>query len=322
MSDPLVNAGSVDPIPAAPVTAAPVVPLSPQIDPTGAAPIDWRSSLPETVRSWGEVTEAKSADQFWQDIGNMRGMVGQSVRVPSNEAGPEAWAAYAQKQNELAPGRFMVKPDRADPDQLAAYNLAIGVPGEAAGYNDIQNDSYAANEIEVAGAFKNIAHKNGLTPEQYTGFVSDYIDLLRHTDAETRAPYDKELATLKGEWGAAFDDRTGKAAGIMEKFGFPPIAIEAFKNGTADAQSMRAIYAMSEAIGTEGMNLTTQQTGNNSSALTPLEAEARINEIMAGADYNSNDPLIRKNAVMRMVELQKSASPETANVDLVFDGRR
>lgn len=300
--------------------AAPAVPPVPTVDPAGAAP-DWRSSLPETVRSWGEVTEAKSADQFWQDIGNMRGMVGQSVRVPGPDAGPEAWAAYAEKQNQLAPGRFVVKPDRAVPEQLQAYNRAIGVPDAAEGYLDIQNDAFQEGEIQIAGAFKNIAHRHGLTPEQYSGVVTDYMEMQRISQAEARKPFDEGIASLKGEWGAAFEDRSGKAAGIMEKFGFPPQAIEAFKNGTVDAASMKAVYAMSEAIGTEGMNLTTQQTGNNTAALTPLEAEHRINEIMNGPEYSSPDPAVRRNAVERMVELQKSVNPVSANEELVFQRR-
>ena len=316
---PMPIAGAATPIQAAPAPAAPVSPSAPL---AGAAPpSDWREALPPSVRSWNEVTEAKSAEQFWQDMTNQRGLAGQSVRVPSEHAGPEDWAAYADKQNQLAPGRFMVKPDRGSPEQMAAFNRSMGVPDAAEGYHDVANDTYQENELQVAGAFKNIAHNNGLTPEQYSGVVTDYMELLRLSAAEARQPVDDAIATLKGEWGAAFEERTGKGAAIMEKFGFHPDAVSAFKAGTADAQSMKAIYAMAEAIGTEGMNLTEQQTINGTPAMTPMEATSRADEIRNGPRFNSDIAAERMAAGMELVELQKFISPDTANEELVFQRR-
>ena len=282
--------------------------------PPAAANGEWRASLPEAVQQWEEAGTAQSADQFWEGMTNMRGRMGQSVRVPSGEAGPEDWAAFSSKMTELAPGRFTVIPDRDSPEQMAAYHKSVGVPEKAEDYLNVDNpEGVELNHNEI-GAFKAIAHKWGLTPDQFKGVVLDFNASSRAQQAEAAKPMTAATDALKGEWGAAYDQRNAAVVSMLTHFKFPPQVIEAFTNSQADAASIKSLYSIAEALGGEGGQLLTDAPGGGPGvAMTPAEAEARIAEIQRSPDYTSTDVLVRKAAVERMVALQKFASPNTAN---------
>ena len=298
---PLTTPAAAAPAPGTTPAPAPTPSPAPVVPEPGA----WREALPEAVRSWEEVGQAQSADQFWDGMTNMRGRMGQSVRVPSNEAGPQDWVEFQNKLSTLAPGRFNVIPNRDSPEEMAAFHKTLGVPDKPDGYLDIESTADAPVNAQQVGAFKNIAHKHGLTPEQFRGVVVDFNAVTAAQNVEAMKPINEEREVLKGEWGAAYDQRNGTVVNLMQKFGFPEPAIEAFKAGNADAKSIRALYAMAEAIGGEGGGLINTDAQGGAPLHTPQEAEARIREIMNSPDYSSNDVVVRKAAVERMVELQR-----------------
>ena len=304
------------PAPAAGAAAAPAVaPAAPASGtPAAAGNGEWRAALPEAVQQWEEAGTAQSAEQFWEGISNMRGRMGQSVRVPSGEAGAEDWAAFSNKMTELAPGRFTVIPDRSSPEQMAAYHASVGVPKAAEDYLNVDNPEGVELDHNAIGAFKGIAHKWGLTPEQFKGVVLDFNASSRAQQAVAAKPVQEATDALKGEWGAAYDQRNATVVSMLSKFKFPPQVVEAFTNAQADAASIKSLYAIAEALGGEGGELLSDIPGGGpAAAMTPAEAEARIAEIQRSPDYTSTDVQVRKAAVERMVVLQKYASPLTAN---------
>lgn len=322
MPDPIINPNPAAPVAAAPAAApAAVVPPINPVVPAGQPDAGWRDQLPESVRQWEEVSTAKDATAFWDDITNMRGRMGQSVRVPSGEAGEEDWAAFTNKMGELAPGKFTTIPNRDHPEEVAAFYKSIGVPEDAANYVDVESTEQVPIDLEVAGAFKAIAHKHGLTPAQYAGVVADYNAMQNQAMNVAGQPMKDGIASLKGEWGQAFDQRSEQIANMLTSFGFSEAAAQAFRDGNADASSVKGFYKLYEHLGGEGGGIIDPAPGGGArSALSPAEAEARIQEIMNGHEYNSHDVTIRKGAVERMVELQEYVTA-TASENIVIGGR-
>lgn len=306
------GAAPIAPAPGAAAAGTPIPPAGP------SAPGDWRASLPEAVRGWEEVGTAQTEQQFWDSMTNMRGRMGQSVRVPSNEAGPEDWAAFSNKMTELAPGKFTTIPDRDNADQMAAFALSMGVPAEASGYLDVETSDDNPVNLANAGAFKAIAHKHGLTPQQFKGVVLDYAAMENAAQQTAMQPVQEGIATLKGEWNQAYDQRVGAITSMLKEFKFPDHIITALTNSTVDAASLKGFYAMSEHLGGEGGGIITPQGGHQGGpALSPQEAEARIQEIMNSPDYKSPENSVRIAASERIAALQMFVT-ETAKGEQTF----
>lgn len=279
--------------------------------PPAAANGAWREQLPEAVRQWEEAGTAQSADQFWEGMTNMRGRMGQSVRVPSKEAGTEDWAAFSTKMTELAPGRFTVIPDRDSPEQLAAHYASMGVPAKAEDYLNIDNPEGVELNHEEIGGFKHIAHRHGLTPAQFKGVVLDFNAAHRAQAEVASKPAQEATDALKGEWGAAYDQRNGAVVAMMTQFKFPPQVVEAFTNKQADAGSIKALYAIAEALGGEGAGLLHDIPGQGAgAAMTPAEGEARITEARRKYDAITNPtPAEGKALSMTIIDILEKSKP-------------
>lgn len=128
---------------------------------------------------------------------------------------PSALARGYVEVEKLTGGEKVVNPfklsDEQRPTAMKKYNEAIGVPGDASGYNAILADP--ENLPEGVGfdkeRFGEVAHKYGLRPDQaaglwqeYTGEVSNgYKAQMEANDTALKASETK----LRQEWGQAFD---------------------------------------------------------------------------------------------------------------------
>jgi len=137
--------------------------------------VTWKDSLPETIKDWDEVKNAKDSDSFWTQMSNMRSMMGQSIRIPTQEASADVLKEFDERLMSKVPS-LMRKPDFEDDAVMDSFYQQMGRPEE--------KEKYVAPELEapegiildetLAGNFKDIAFKNGLTQKQYEGVVKDY----------------------------------------------------------------------------------------------------------------------------------------------------
>jgi hypothetical protein len=63
----------------------------------GSENTDWKTSLPEPVQGWDEVKNSDTPDKFWDQVTNMRSHLGQSIRIPGQDAGDDDWKAFNEK---------------------------------------------------------------------------------------------------------------------------------------------------------------------------------------------------------------------------------
>ena len=100
----------------------------------GAVDDSWKGTLPDSVKDWNEVKEAKSADSFWEQMQNMRSFMGQSIRVPGEDASKDDKAAFNTKLMEKVPS-LMQKPDFDNDEVMQAFYSQMGRPEEAEVYD-------------------------------------------------------------------------------------------------------------------------------------------------------------------------------------------
>ena len=250
--------------------------------PITPAPSDWRDSLPDPVKGWQEVETSKDEGAFWEQMSNMRSAIGQSLRIPSQEAGEEAWADFKARIADV-PGVMFY--DQNDPTQ--AMN-ALGRPQDPGGYNFTEVEGFDADP-EVEGEFKALAHEIGMTAEMADKVHGWLANNIAEEQRQTQQQYQQDMNMLKGEWGAAFDQNTALARNAV-------IALDQKVSGFADyleqsgagnsTQFIKVMAELGKMFGEQGM-----MQYQESTAMSPHEARLQIEEIRNNPEHPYNDEM-------------------------------
>ena len=236
---------------------------------TTSLSMDWKNNLPESVRGWDEVKNSDSPEKFFDQVANMRKMIGQSIRVPSKEAGPEQLEEFYKKVEAKAPD-LMRKPNPEDPESMEAVLRALGKPESEDGYTyDGEADENELNDL------RQMAKNVGLTKAQFKKLADGMVGARSQLSAQQETRLNKERETLQKEWGAATDERYAELMNIAEATGASPQMLEQIENRTLDAHSAKWLYQLGKQLGGEAINAHVQEK-----TLAPDEARERIDDIL------------------------------------------
>lgn len=279
--------------------------VTPEVTPEVVPTEDWRQSLPENVRGWQEAETSDSADKFWNQIVNMRSHLGQSIRIPSDEASKEDRDAFYQKLTDKVPG-LIATPDPENPETYDPVYNALGRPESPEGY---QSPEYGDLPIgdEKIGELKAIAHKNGLSDKQFKGFMEEMISSEAQIYNEQLAKTQQSVDELKGEWGQTFDARLGAAIQFAEKSGAPEDLVGLMKKGQVNGSTLRWMHKMADAMGEKSEVVSQGQEG--AQVVDPMEATSRASELRGKLLSGKIPPGSKEyNQILnKMVEYQKMA---------------
>ncbi len=268
----------------------------------------WKNTLPDAIKDWDEVKNAKDGESFWNQMSNMRSMMGQSIRIPTEDAGADALKEFDERLMSKVPS-LMRKPDFEDDAVMASFYQQMGRPEE--------KDKYVAPELKapegivldetLAGNFKDIAFKNGLSQKQYEGVVKDYTASSVGVAEGQLEAHQQGMKELSTEWGAAFEQNLGRAEAVRSKY-FGDVVEDI---NLAGAPIVKAFNSIAEKFGKEGSSNLIEETIGRSNVLAPAEAKERLNEILSNKDHAywvAQDPS-HKDAVDKVVSLTKLAHP-------------
>jgi hypothetical protein len=239
----------------------------------------------------------------------MRSFLGQSIRIPSAEAGAEDWAAFNSKLIAKVP---TLVPRPKPEDEVATMQLfdALGRPQKPEEYSTPQFTPPEGVTLNTAPIeqFKAVAHAAGLTKKQFEKVVQAMTNKAMADAAAANAAMTKEVGTLTTEWGAAFDQNYKRALSIAEKTGAPAGLIEVLKAAKADAATVKWLYKVADAF--KDTNNAANDRGGTVT-MTPAEATARIREIYNNpkhAFFVTADPG-HKDALQQMLQLVAYSNP-------------
>lgn len=279
-------------------------------DDIGSAVNDvWKKHLPEGIKDWGEVRDSKSEDSFWEQMSNMRSMMGQSIRIPTDDASKEDKDAFNQRLMEKVPN-LMQKPDADNADVMDAFYSQMGRPEESGKYNapELSAPEGIILQDGLADSFKGIAYKHGLSQKQYEGVVKDYTaSTVEVAQAQLNGQMDA-MKELNNEWGMKFDGNMEKAEAVRVKYFndvIPNLAM-------AGADTVKAFTNIAERFGSEGSQNLIEETREHTNVVAPSEAQERLNEILNNKDHDYWDAHApaHQQAVDKVVTLTKQANPK------------
>jgi hypothetical protein len=270
---------------------------------------DWFAKLPEELHA--SVGKFSSQEELARSYQNLQSMAGTSIRIPGEDASDKDRETFISKLSKAAP-ELMIKPDMKG-ENVHEVMRSLGMPETADDYKTPKLDGVVIPGEEQLASFRQVAHKSGLTNAQFQALVGNLSEIDTKNDTEAHNAFAVSVADLRNEWGNSYGDRYRAAAEIAKKTGAPPEVQDMFTQGTIHTDTIRWMYDLHKAFGSEGSELTLQPAGERINE-GPVEAKAKLAEIMNNkqhAYWKSGHP-DNSEAIKRVVELQRQANPGMA----------
>lgn len=273
--------------PAAP-TGAQVAAPPPAAAP--AAPIAWLNGADETTvgyvnnKGWTEPVQVLDG---YRNLEKLLGAdkAGNAIVVPKGDADPKEWAAvYDRLGRPTGPDGYKVElpagGDKFIQDQVLVKFHELGLTkaqGEslATWYNGIGTSAIAAQEAQRAQAFQ------------------------------------AEDAALKTEWGSAFTQNLAQAQQAARGLGLDAASIDKMSESLGHKATMNLLQKIGTKLG-EDTFVTGGDTAQFGNALTPGQAKAEIQTLMADKDFVNKYRTggMASKEFLQMQRLQAFAFPE------------
>jgi hypothetical protein len=226
---------------------------------------DWRSEIPEEIRSHKSLETIQDVGSLAKSFVNAQSMIGaDKVAKPGKHATADDWNNFYDKVG---------RPASAD-----AYELKSKLP-----------EGQSENP-EMVNWFKQTAHKVGLLPHQAQSLLDEYNEFSGSQTTQSAHATEEQInqvaLDLKKEYGQAFDDRMAVGKGVLENFSAIPV--EEFEDLTL-SNGMKlgdhpAIIKTMVNIGQymkEKMGEDTLAGVKTSGGLTPNQASEKLAELTA-----------------------------------------
>ena len=256
-----------------------------------------REALPEDIRTNEMLNRFDSMEALLSGFVETKSLVGQSIRVPPEEAGDEARSQFIDKLVRNAP-ELMLKPDWENPEQNAEFWRTLGTPEDAEGY---ENPEGVEVDEEVEKQLRSVLHSANLTPAQYQTTVKQLSEMHQQATQQAQSKHEEEMNSLYDKWGMTKKDRLAAAKKVSEEF-FGDVPFDKLS-----AKVVEGLYAMSVSLKGKGAQVAHQPQAT-SETLTPAEALERAAEIINNPDYwDKSKPDVQQRLVKKRLELLKMA---------------
>ncbi len=286
---------------------------APEVAPAAVAPAaDWKAGLSEDLRVAPALHDIADVDSLAKQFVDQQAFMGNSLRVPGPDAGPEDISAFHKRLIEKVPG-LMPTPDAADPEAMSTVYDAMGRPAAADQYTRAVVEGQAELNPILEEAYAEASYEFGLSQRQHEGVFARFQAAQADIAASQQAHVEIQQAELRQEWGYTHDSRMTALQNTLQKFGFSEGVIEAAAAGGLGKQDSIAFYAMVQALG--GESEIAGQQGSSSTGMTPAEADIQISEIMHRKEYHDPDLKVRQPWIDKVQALMKFSLPNAMHGD-------
>ena len=187
------------------------------------------------------------------------------------------------------PEMQLTLPDRENPDEVAAFNLKLGVPETVDGYGqmDLEFAGQKLDDSVLAG----MSHKAGLTPDQhktYSAGVAEYLNQTAEAQAQAREETDiVEKNALESEWGTLSGENYQAASKAALRFGVDADQLNKIQTGGLGYRGTIELFTQIGRSFGEAQAPAAPDSGGSDApfGLTKEVAKGRLDALTKDADF-------------------------------------
>lgn len=274
-----------------------------------ATPFNFKEHLPEDLREDPSLKDIKDIDGLAKSYVNAQKMIGNSVRIPSEEASEESLNEFYRKLEKI-PGVSRI-PDFSDAEQADSFYRKLGRPDTPDDYKLEVPEDLEINK-EVLTDFKGRAHKLGLTNQQTNALVNYEIERSQNLAAQQAQQVEASEKMLREQWGGEYNTRLQAAKQMVkvyeDKYG--EVVTDLMKGPAGNNPMLINMLA--------DMAHTVKESGHEDLrsvgkfGVSAEEAKLQISEIRNNRAHPFNNPEdpAHKQAVSKVDRLYELAYPE------------
>ena len=271
---------------------------------------NFRDYISEDLREDPSLTDIKDLGGLTKSYINAQRMLGNSIRIPGDDAGKEDLESFYEKLANV-PGLTRI-PDSNDEKGMNDLYTKMGRPEKPEEY-DVSLTKGVPDPYNSVGEFKQIAHEAGLNKAQAQKLMDFYNKHVVGSERDYNVNQHNEcMQQLKDKWGADYKSRlNGAKLAIKQYEESNPQAYHNLVNGPAGNNPL-FIQALSDLAQNMSESDIIKGTSKVQYGITREEAQEKIDEIRRNFDhafYNGSDP-DHSAAVQKMQALYDAANPE------------
>ncbi len=256
----------------------------------------WHDVLGPDAGNWDEVKNSENMEGFMSQMGNMRSLLGNSIRIPSEEAGAEDWSAFNEKLTSKVPGLLKI-PDLDDSDGRKALYDKLGRPEKHEGYDPVDD----------MPDLREVAHEAGLSKRQYEvmmkaaqGNQNEIMDMVKENTQ-------KSQIELKNKWGEAYPQRTQAIQNLINQTEAPQALKDMVAKGSLNGEMSEWLYGIVKQFGGEEAII---NDVTNQAMLDPGEAMEQADEIYKRMMNENLPPAEYERLMHKRIKLISAANVE------------
>lgn len=263
-------------------------------------------TLPEALREVPVLKSVKDASDLATQFVNQQQMLGNSLRIPTEDTAEEQKEAFYQKLKDV-PGVIRVPGEGAKEEEVKQFKQQLGVPETPDSYN-IKVPEGTTLEANYIQDVTKRGHELGLTNEQLNKVVADDLAHQAKANEEYTTYVNKSREALKSIWSSDYETRVAGATNAMRIYSQEmPEYAEELKSMADNALFVKIMADLGEKLQEKG-HAGMQTAGNY--GMNVDEAKEKISEIMSNPDhpYFQGD----KDAVERMLKYNEIVAGASA----------
>jgi hypothetical protein len=219
-----------------------------------ALPLDWKSYIPEALRS----------EKLWESVPDLPTLLKSHVDM-----------------SKYTVGAVRMPADGASADEVNAFYKKLGRPDTLDGYGlPAAPDGITVNN-ERLDRFRQAAHAVGLTPRQFNAMAETMLSLASEDAGALKREADEVIEGLQAEWGAAYPRKVGLAQRVINSVFGDEVAQALAQSPLGNNRHFIAgLVKLGEQLAEDGV-IATSADG----ARSPEQARADAERLMAHPAY-------------------------------------
>lgn len=277
------------------IATAPAAPAAPTGDQITAQPTAPAAPAPSWLEGADETTVGYVQNKGWNDpkqvldgYRNLEKLLGadkanNAVIIPKAEADQKEWAALYDR---------------------------LGRPSEPTGY---KVELPKGGDEQVHNAVLAKFHELGLSKTQGETLANWYngltVEAMNAQEAQRQAAFQADDQAIKTEWGQAYTQNLAQAQAAARGLGLDAGTIDKMSEALGHKGTMQLLQKIGSKMG-EDTFVTGDKGEGFGSAMTPGQAKAEIQSLMADKDFQAKYLSGNADAKARMAKLHSFAYPE------------